>query len=443
LSAQFNSPYRVDYLSLWRSLALMSATLLAPYQLYFLPMAGTFFPLALFFTLACLPFIKLRLFDKPLTLVGGAYFFLAFCSVAWSPDKGSWATSILYGFWMYVAFFTARTFDDPAPLRSILHWFLMIASINAFLVVLFRVATGVKEAYLASPLMGVFKNPKLVANLEVFRPNVFDPDKSGGVFDNANTGAAFSLLCVGVTLATFGYRGRTRSLIFFVLFSLAVVFSGSKSAVMIYIAAMTILGFCAALFSISNAYLRVVALSFGTVAALAMSGLAVIVESSLESTDFGEGVRDTSESRFQLWRIARLTFMQHPIRGLGFGGWGEVLSNYAATGVNVFLPPHNSLIMAWTECGIFAVILCVSFWYLIARRLFRSIGSSPRSLEPIGALFALFCVAAMSFGDTFPLYGNQTMTVPMGVLLALGIFHDRADPSNATGPLPNAAATSS
>jgi len=64
-----------------------------------------------------------------------------------------------------------------------------------------------------------------------FKPNVLDPLKAGGVFDNANTGAAFSLLCVGATLSVFDKINRPLRWFLLILFIVAVGASGSKSAV--------------------------------------------------------------------------------------------------------------------------------------------------------------------------------------------------------------------
>lgn len=399
---------------------LVGAAALATYQIYFFPAAGTYFPLSLFLIYACVPFIRRRTADNSLFVLFVAYLALVFVSGAWSPDKGAWGTSVVYGFLFFAGFFSARTFDDRTALDRVVFWFLLFASINAVLVIVYRLSPALEDVFLGSAWRGLFKNPKLLANIELFRPNVYDPDKAGGIFDNANTGAAFSMLCIGATISTFGVKGRLISLYFFLIFSLAVLMSGSKSAAMIFVAGMSVL-VLAAVARVGNAYQRVIGFCLVGLLALATVALVAMVASSVESSDFGRDVSDTSEYRFMLWRAARWSFPQHPIRGLGFGGWSDMLSTFAATGVNVSWPPHNSLILAWSESGIFAVLLLLAIWAVLARRLARSIAADPRASAPVGALFALVSVAAMSFGDTFALFGSQNMTVPLGILVALGI----------------------
>lgn len=420
MPAQAGPAIQVDPLGAYRFALLWGAAATATYQLYFLPALGTFFPLALILAYAGMPTLRVRLADRDIGRLFLAYAAVTVVSGLWSPDFGAWANGMAYGFLFYCAFFLSRSFADSAPVERILNAFLLFASLNAVMVIVFRLSPGIEDVFFASSLRNVFSNPKLVANYELFVPNTYDPDKAGGVFGNANTGSAFSLMCVGITIATMGTRKHLANGILFVLFSLATVMSGSKSAVMIYAAAISILGFLVFL-RVPSAHLRLILLSVtGTVATLATI-VAIVFFDSIGSSEFSQNVSQTSEYRMLLWRVARLTFPDHPIRGLGFGGWYDVLANYAATGVNIAWPPHNSLVMAWAESGIFAPILLVWIFWRILSRLIRHAAQDEERRPALGALFALGCVSGMSMGDTFPLFGNQNMAVPLGILIAYAV----------------------
>lgn len=409
-----------DRLGVYRYVLLWGAAATATYQIYFLPALGTYFPLALMLAYAAVPMLRLRQSDRDLALLFAAYALVVVASGAWSPDFGAWANGVAYGCLFFCAFFVSRSFSDAEALPRVLNGFLMLTALNAIMVIVFRLAPGIEDAFFASSLRNVLSNPKLVANYDLFIPNTYDPDKAGGVFGNANTGAAFNLLCMGVALATMGSRGRLGNFVYLALFSLAIMMSGSKSAIMIYAAAASILVFLLFL-RVRSAHLRMVLLSVSGSVALVVTLVAIALFDTIGSSEFSQNVSQTSEYRMLLWRVARLTFPDHPIRGLGFGGWFEVLANYAATGVNIAWPPHNSLVMAWADSGIFAVILIAAIWWRVFARLFRHAVHDQSRGPALGALFGLGCVAAMSMGDTFSLFGNQNMAVPLGILVAWGI----------------------
>lgn len=404
----------------YRYVLLWLATAAATYQIYFLPALGTYFPAALLLAYAGLLMLRIRQTDVDIAWVFVCYAAIVAVSGAWSSDRGAWANGIAYGFLFYCAFFTARSFTDGGVIARVLNGFLVFALVNGVMVIVFRLSPAIEGAFFDSPLRALFMNPKLLANLDLFLPNTTDPDKAGGIFPNANTGAAFSLLCTGVTVATWSTRGGLRNAVYLGVFSLAVLMSGSKSAVMIYAAAMSAVIFARAL-RVPNAYMRLALMSMTGMLAVGAALAALLLSDSIGSSDFGQDVSQTSEYRMLLWRVARLEFWQHPLLGLGFGGWGDVLGGYVATGIKSEWPPHNSLVAAWAESGILAPILLAIVWLKVFGRLLRRVAQDADRGPALGALFGLVCVAAMSMGDTFPLFGNQYMAFPLGVLVAWGI----------------------
>lgn len=405
----------------YRYLMLFGAVVLAPYQIYFLPAAGTYFPLALFFAYGGLITLRLRSSDVSLMLAFAAYALTVLASGLWSSDRGAWAYGVVYGFLFFYAFFISRSFSRGDELARILNAFLLVSSFNAVLVVVFRLSPGIEEMYFNSSLRELFKNAKLVANFELFRPNVYDPEKSGGIFDNANTGAAFSLLCLGATISTLGTRGRFASAVYLVLFTLAIGMSGSKSAALIFGTGMSVLALVHFL-RLRNVYLRMILLCIAGSIAVAGFVVSIILEDSIGETEFGQDVAQTSEYRKLLWRIAWHTFPDRPVLGLGFGGWGDALWTYAATGVNTSWPPHNSLIQIWADSGLVALLFVALFWGMVFMKLIRRARFDSDRRRALGAAFGMVCVAAMSLGDTFPLMGNLNMSVPFGVLVAWGLL---------------------
>lgn len=408
---------------------LLFATAIATYQIYFLPVLGTFFPISIFLIWACAPYVIRRQEDRSVWTASVVYIASIVLSIGWSSDFGAWANAIVYGFIFFIAFFSARTIEDRAAIERVVKVFVYFAAINAVLVIVFRFLPSIEAVFLNSGAINLFKNPKRVANLVAFKPNVLDPLKAGGVFDNANTGAAFSLLCVGATLSVFDRMNRLGRWFLLALFVAAVGASGSKSAVIILVGGFALCSLFT-LSAIKDPFLRVAIVCFGLAAAVSGVWGLEWLHSAATGSEFGQQTAQTSTYRALLLQIAAKAFFQHPIQGLGFGGWGKIMEQYAFLfGVEDYWPPHNGVVLAWTESGIVGALALVTACLVAMGRLVKGMTSAETRLRSTGAFFALFCTFVMSLGDTFPLIGSQNAAVPLGVVVAWGLFSANRNPT--------------
>lgn len=78
-------------------------------------------------------------------------------------------------------------------------------------------------------------------------------------------------------------------------------------------------------------------------------------------------------------------FWQHPLIGLGYGGWQIKIGILGAQyGVRPDWPPHNSIIEAWATAGIFNSLICISIIIIILKGvsyLFTNLNQSLLSEE--------------------------------------------------------------
>lgn len=398
------------------------AMVLATYQL-FVPLLVTYLPLALIFSFLCIKFVRINKDDHILFLFFIFYLGNVLVSFQWSSDKGAWISSVVYGFLFFLGYFSTKSFRDrsgsESTLSRILYLFLIFACINAILVIIFRVLPEVESYFWSSGLMGLFKSPKRLVNIGFFKPNVFDINKSGGVFDNANTGAAFNLLCFGATICLQNNLSRIRFFTFILLFSFAILASGSKSA----IAILLLMGGIMSLSIFLSKNKAIWQFFFGYfligVIAFVLFFWGEITSFVNTSSFMAESLR-TMTYRSILWDVAIQQIERHPYFGLGYGGWGDAIAPYKLMLSGQTLPPHNSLISAWIDTGIIAPISITIIWLICFIKLLLAYLKSPNVFQ-LGVMFSFVSVAAMSMGDTFSIFGNPNIAFPLGFLVAYGL----------------------
>lgn len=390
----------------------------ATYQIFTFPLFGTYFPLALLFSLGCAFFARVPAMDRTLFATIAAYWLTLVVAALWSSDLGTWANGVLYELLFFIGFFYAQS-SRSDEISRVLYIFILAAAFNAVLVIIFRFVPSIEASYLNSDLINIFRNPKRVANYGQFKPNVFDLDKAGGIFDNANTGAAFNMLCFGCTIALIGVRRLVVLVPLLLIFAVAIYSSGSKSALLLTGATLAIVAAIHLVRSGRSAVFAIVAfLALGILLTPAVQDLLT----SASSTDFGEQTARTSGYRINLLHVAGMLFRDHPLFGLGFGGWGRYMEPYAALyGLDPSWPPHNSLVNAWAQAGLLSALLLIAVFAIVITRLVRCFRGAERPFRPGGALLAVLSVGGMSLGDPFPLLGNQNMAFPLGVLVAWGV----------------------
>jgi O-antigen ligase len=266
------------------------------------------------------------------------------------------------------------------------------------------------------------------------RNNVLDAAKSGGLFVNANIAAAY----LGVSAVAAWYVAKsTRSTSLrgvAVLNWCAVFFTGSKAGLLCALVLPTAL-------ALSNA-IRVRRINplapFAALIALGgAAGVAVLGEQLF--ADFSSNAISTLVSREEIWRYAIGLIEEHPIVGLGFGGWEERFTLYSSlTGGTTTVPAHNSLFILWLQSGLPGLLCGVIFVATVYSAVVRCFGAADVALVSyaMGVAGAFTWYFVQGLGENFGLVGEVHMTPLLGVLLghlcarydAVMVKHELSEP---------------
>jgi O-antigen ligase len=236
------------------------------------------------------------------------------------------------------------------------------------LVFFFRISPGFEEAFLLSNSAPYFVNPNTLDGLLTFaRNNWTDPDKGGGLFVNANVGATF-LGVLSITCALFAFSCKRYG--FYIVAAtlwVAVFFAGSRAASAL--ATVVPLGAYAILAS-RKQLSKPLALSLMAGHVVLSAGMLILASHSfsmaMDSTATKAlstfGADSAISERIPIWHIAGAAVSEHPLRGLGFGGWISYFKQYPGTdSYRLPMPPHNTILDLWSKGGMPAALLGVAF----------------------------------------------------------------------------------
>ena len=207
--------------------------------------------------------------------------------------------------------------------------------VQSVMVILFRVAPSIESAFLQGSSFGSLLVGPAAANLyTVDANNVLDPAKAGGLFVNANVA---SMVEGVIALLCFAFAGlRHRYMVFTGgLALISVFFTGSKTGLALAIMLPVLAG---ALYPLVERRfeLAIPLLALGVVGTLLLpEGLGIVFP------NYGKASSDSFDTRETLWTAAASLFQQHPIAGLGYGGWAEVIGQYV--GRSDYPPTTSSL----------------------------------------------------------------------------------------------------
>jgi O-antigen ligase len=341
-------------------------------------------------------------------------------SVYWSPSPLLGARYLIYLLPLPLAahaFYRLARADDRLALRCL--WILLVgSSLEAVLVIAFRVLPSVEIAFLSRPLARLFASPNTLDALFGERNNnVLDAAKSGGFFVNANLAAGYlgmSAIAAWYVARVMGSAGlRAIALLDW----LAVPFTGSKAGLLCAVAIPLGLGTIGVLRSRRVNSLPI----FAGALALVIASASLVSPLGLELVDdYRHDSLATLGSREQIWRYATQMVKQHPLAGLGFGGWEKRFAlNAYVTGPTIPMPPHNSLFILWLQSGL-PGLLCgialVAAIYAAAARALRSVDPDTRTLA-LGAAGAFTWYVVQGLGENFGLVGEVHMTPLLGGLV--------------------------
>lgn len=356
-------------------------------------------------------------------------------SLLWSPERRLALQPTGY-FLQFLVIFSAVLTEarhDEKLIVRLLAITVGFALLQSLVVVLFYLRPGLKLIFLTSDLSKWLISPNSLSVLfTTGRNNVLSPWKSGGLsFTDANVGAAYLgvTACIALGLALY-LRRKLFGFIGGVLIA-AVPFCGSKGGIIL-----------AALISILT--LHVISLRYRglrTRARLAMIAILMLgvagwlgPKAMLGSESGGyrllaallEKSHVSLSGREDLWVYGSQAFLQHPIKGQGFGGWELDFPRYARkVGLSSDLLPQNTIVYLWSQGGLMAALLGLGFIYYVLRFGWRQIQdpSSPAFGLSMATIMASTWIFVQGMGENYGLIGDVHMSPLLASLLALSYLH--------------------
>ncbi len=400
----------------WVMVSVLTATM----QFHLIPVLGIYPSICLLSGLGAIGALRYGsdLWRHPWFQFACALFAFQALSILWSPNLRLGARVLIYHLpFLFVALGMARlTRERPDMAMKIAKWALMIAGIEAVLVIIFRVSPAVEAAFLGSPAAAIFMSRNVVLEMQATgMMTVLDPAKAGGFFIHSNPASAFLGVCA---VASWYVAGLTQSVALrwvAGLQFLAVFFTGSKAGAMTAVFIVFLMGMLSLWQSRRIDPTKVVLLCF--VGALAAALTPIAYERFVDS-GFTRASMDTYASREFLWKFAGEQFWSHPLGGLGFGGWEQkvpVIGRYKQ------LPPHNTIVILWAQSGLVAVFLGLAFaisllsWSL--RWLLR--GNDTQRLAAQALFASAIWLFVQSMGENFGFFGDEHMKPILAMLAGL------------------------
>jgi O-antigen ligase len=277
---------------------------------------------------------------------------------------------------------------------------------------------SVEIAFLSQPLARLFASPNTLDALFAERNNnVLDAAKSGGFFVNANLAAGY----LGMSAIAAWYVARVMGSAVLraiaLLDWLAVPFTGSKAGLLCAVAIPLGLGTIGVLRSRRVNSLPI----FAGALALVIASASLVSPLGLELVDdYRHDSLATLGSREEIWRYATQMVEQHPLAGLGFGGWEKRFARNAyVTGPTIPMPPHNSLFILWLQSGLPGLLCGIALVAAIYGAAARAAGSGDPDTRTLalGAAGAFTWYVVQGLGENFGLVGEVHMTPLLGGLL--------------------------
>ena len=391
------------------------------FQLYFIHIGKSYISLTAISILLLIPFLFVNwqlLIWKPLFAVSLILIF-QIISLLWSIDiKAGFSFILRFVLFILVVIITyilAR--KNHKIFIYILEIYFLLLLLEVFLVIYFRLHPMIKLGFLHTKIAEIFINPNVIEGLwSGEKNNIFDPNKSGGFFINANVAAAFlginTFISYGLSKA---YSIKWLNIITLLLV-IGILFTGSKAG-LILIVLLTL--FLNLVYNMgSHLTMQKVLITLFFIILLYLTFL--FSYNYILNNYFAKEVTNTTEIRFLIWDCALKQFLNSPLIGLGFGGWHEIFSQYAMSkGISAGYPPHNTLIYLWAQSGIFVVILAIFFMIYVIKFGFRLIKSNVKELKGLGiaVLGAYLWTFIHGMGTNFGLVGELHMEVILAAIL--------------------------
>ncbi|URI09509.1 O-antigen ligase family protein [Aquincola tertiaricarbonis] len=406
----------------WLWLSALSTT----FMFYALPIAGVYLSVNLLSGLAAVRSVfDLRLWRVLWVKLAAAMTACLVVSMAWSPSPISGFRDLVYTlpFFFICAAAMQCSLSDKAFAKRVLGGLVVLASIQAILVIIFRLSPTIEARFITSRLAQFFISPNVIAGLFSGSPNnIFDPGKAGGLFVNANAAAAY----MGCIAMVGWYLGRAER--WWVVSACAalswcaVFFTGSKAG--------TICAVFIPSFQVGLTVLRAKRVGIATAALVcflvAAGALAApFVWLAYTKTGFTQASTETLSVRQVIWSFAWSMFKQHPFGGLGHGGWEERFPLYAlALGINPNYPAHNAFIILWSKGGLLAGICGIGFAASFLQWAFANsfrLSSEASRTFCLGLAWGFLWVLIQALGENFGLIGEPHIASLLAIASGIAI----------------------
>jgi O-antigen ligase len=149
----------------------------------------------------------------------------------------------------------------------------------------------------------------------------------------------------------------------------------------------------------------------------------------------------TVSTRWVIWDIGVRLFAEHPLLGLGYGGWGPAFQQASGNVLGRSFPPHNFVLQAWADGGALSALLVLAFVAAVVRSLWRRVRfAEPQDVTDWALVAAGFAWLWLhGLGDATAFFGDIRTVTLVGVLLGLTWMglpareHPREDTAVAVG----------
>jgi O-antigen ligase len=334
-----------------------------------------------------------------------------------SPRPGMGVRMIVFLGFAGLAFLLGHRLGRKGRGPYLLRWLIIAAVPFGILNVLFVISPALEAAFLTSPIARILLEPDSLHNLMIpnLGNNVLDLGKAGTLFINANVASIFFGMLLIISVVSWRQEKRLGSLGAAMIFALAVLATGSRAGITALIGTAVVS---------AGVYIRRRGIRRSIVPiTLALLVSSVLLFAPLSRFAIGRIVsaREQLDARWLLWYHGLTLLRDHPLVGVGFGGWEQSYPGFAATyGLEPTLPPHNAYLIAWLWGGLagflalMALIVgsAVGFWKKTRDRAVLHVG--------LGGCAILMWVGIQVFFTNFAIIETRigaTLFLVLGVLM--------------------------
>lgn len=392
------------------------------FQFYiFPPMMGIYIPLYLVVVYALA--FRVNWLEAGKTSIGLlliALYAVQIVSWLWSPDLVLGVRDLIYTFpFLIVYLFVYQHMrTNPEGIWRAVKIFCIFAVVQSLLVISFRFFSDLEIRFFRTFFAKLFINPNVIAEFFSFGGgnNTFDAAKAGGFFVNANVAGAYAGILFYLSIAAFNTHKKKIFIFLPILHVAAILTCGSKAALLLLFIIPII---CLFIIWKRKAFIYVF------IFAVFLVPVIFLAFNFLDIKDLLSSSRHTFIGRTFLWEYAGQQFLQHPLLGQGYGGWNftvmDVSGNAAGYDIRTKLPPHNALIILWSQSGIIAVFLGVLLWALIIRNTLTFRRSDTKLYWGLFAGYLVFLTH--SLGENYGIFGEAHMTSALALIAGMSAHH--------------------